>query len=106
MTTTPRPRLPWYYWQIAALIAFALAGLGALGEWLGWWHTVGDVLMWVGTIAGLVLAFNSATERSVGRLDVGLAENTDKLVTIGVVLERIERLLEARLPRPSEGASS
>jgi hypothetical protein len=31
-------RVPWYYWQIAAVIAFAIAGLGFLGERLGWWH--------------------------------------------------------------------
>jgi hypothetical protein len=37
MTVTRRHRPPWYVWQIGAVIAFAIAGLGALGEYLEWW---------------------------------------------------------------------
>ena len=36
----------WSLWDLGALLAFAVAALGALGEHLGWWHTLGEVLVW------------------------------------------------------------
>jgi hypothetical protein len=47
---TARRRIPWYYWQIGSLVAFGIAALGAVGEWLGWWDIIGEILMAVFTV--------------------------------------------------------
>jgi hypothetical protein len=88
-------RISWQLWYLGALLAFALAVVGAVGEHLRWWHTMGEVLMWVGTIVGLVLAFNGATEHSISLLRDYLSGVADDLSTIRVVLERIARHLGA-----------
>ena len=97
---TRRRRVPWQLWSLGALLAFALAAVGALGVPVGdresaWWHTLGEVLMSVGTIVGLVLAFTAATEHSIERLREDLGGVADDLSTIRVVLERIARHLGA-----------
>ena len=101
---TAQRRIPWYYWQIGSLIAFALAGLAGLGEWLGWWDTLGEVLMAVLTVLGLVLGFNGATERSISRLHDDLREVAADMKTTHAILIRIEARLPAPLHHASEGS--
>ena len=94
-------KLRMVWWDVAALVAFGIAGLGALGEWLGWWHWFGEVVIWTSTIAGLILAFNGASRRSIDRLHDPLSKIADELATIRVV---IDRLVTPAHHRASEGS--
>ena len=90
MPVTGQRRLPWYVWQIGSLVAFAIAALGAVGEWLEWWDMLGEIVL-LGTtftVLGLVLAVHGASARAILRVETALEDITERLGTIDVVLGR------------------
>lgn len=66
-----------------SILMFLLAILGAVGEYLGWWNLVGEVLMTVGTLGGLVLAgvdfLRGASETQVESVQSQLGSMDTKL---------------------------
>lgn len=73
---------------------FLLAILGALGEYLGWWNLIGEVLVTVGTIGGLFLAgvdlLRGASEEQVDGIESQLGSMDGKLGTVDGKLDRLE----------------
>lgn len=61
-------------WILAAFF-FGMAILGAVGEVLGWWNGVGEVLMTVGSLSGLALTGASAYY-AAGREQVSAVRET------------------------------
>lgn len=77
--TSTFQRLSW----ILAILFFGMAILGIVGELLGWWNEIGEVLTIVGTIGGLIVSWAAlsagATERQVDRVHAAVVDNGDKL---------------------------
>lgn len=71
MTDDQLIRLSW----ILAAFFFALAILGAVGEILGWWNDTGEVLVTVGSLAGLFVTAATAYY-AAGRDQVAVVKGT------------------------------
>jgi hypothetical protein len=89
-------RLAWS--RLGFLAGLGLLLLAAIGEALGWWRDLGLILGGVGLVATFWFGIDTASESTVTRLIEPIARIDDRLETIGIVLERIERLLTERLP--------
>lgn len=86
-------RLLW----IGSALGFAVAILGAVGEFLGWWNDLGELLITVGTLTGLLLAGFSATAGSSRSQVHDVAAAVHGVATgVGVANDRLVRM-DARL---------
>jgi hypothetical protein len=63
-------------WFLTAL-GFGMAILGAVGELLGWWNDVGQALMVLGTLVGVVMGAASVTAGSTNAQVRGVREGVD-----------------------------
>lgn len=77
---------------VVALLLFAMAILGIVGEILGWWNDVGEILTTVGTLGGLLVAWSAlatgSTEEQVDRVHQAVVDNGKKLDKLdGIQLE-------------------
>lgn len=74
---------------VVALLLFAMAILGIVGEVLGWWNEVGEILTTVGTLGGLLVAWSAlatgSTEEQVDRVHQAVVDN-------GAKLEKLDKL--------------
>lgn len=87
-----------------SVLGFLVAILGLIGELLGWWDLVGEILMATGTVLGLLLAavdlFRGASEAQVNGIDQTLdrmdakLDPLDKLDTIGTRMDQQTVVLE------------
>lgn len=77
--TSTFQRLSW----ILAILFFGMAILGIVGELLGWWNDIGEVLTIVGTIGGLIVSWAAlsagATEQQVDRVHAAVVDNGEQL---------------------------
>lgn len=80
--------LQWILYGLS-LFFFGVAILGAVGQYLGWWDAIGEVLMSVGTLAGVLItvlgAVEGATRDQVERVHEAVVDN-------GQQLEQLETL--------------
>lgn len=81
---------------ILALLFFGMAILGIVGEILGWWNDVGELLTIIGTLGGMILAWSSlstsSTELQVDRVHAAVVDNGDTLDTIDGKLDQLAQL--------------
>ena len=76
------------FWVGVALTAacFAVAALGLIGEFLGWWHDLGEWLTVGGSLLGLLLGatayFTGATRNQVRGVAVAVQEGNGRLESI------------------------
>lgn len=90
------PHLAQWIMFLLSLLFFAIAILGAVGEYLGWWGLVGDIAITVGSIAGLLLGvathITSATETQLGTVHDAVRDNGEKLDTLVDIDEDLDRV--------------
>jgi hypothetical protein len=89
----------WNIWWTVSVIFMSLGVLAGILEILGVFGDVGLVLTVVGIGMGLYSAVTAATGSSLAFVREDIANLGDKLDTIGVVLERMERSLGDGLAR-------
>lgn len=81
---------------LGALLFFAMAILGLVGEVLGWWNDTGELLVSIGTIGGLVLTtgfgFASAGRRQVSTVHDAVLDNGKTLVSVDGKLDKLDGL--------------
>ena len=81
-TNVELDRLSWFYF-IGAVVFFAMAVLGLIGELLGWWNDAGAWLVGIGTGGALLLAMLgllwSASRGQVGAIATAVNANGAKL---------------------------
>jgi hypothetical protein len=88
----------WNIWWTVSVIFMSLGILAGILEILGVFGDVGLVLTILGIGIGLYPAVTAATGSWLAFVREDIANFGEKLDTIGVVLERIERVLTERLP--------
>lgn len=86
--------LQWILYGLS-LFFFGVAVLGAVGEYLGWWDVVGEVLMSVGTLAGVLIGVFSvlegATRDQVARVHDAVVDNGSQLETLDEIQLELDR---------------
>lgn len=84
-------------WILAAFF-FGMAILGAVGEVLGWWNDVGEVLVTVGSLAGLFVtvgvAYYSAGRDQVAAVRETVQDNNEILEDNNEVLSESNEKLD------------
>lgn len=80
--------LQWILYGLS-LFFFGLAVLGAVGEYLGWWDAIGEVMMSVGTLAGVLITVFGIVE---GATRDQVAQVHDAVVDNGQQLQRLDTL--------------
>lgn len=82
-----------------SILGFSLAGLGLLGEVLGWWNDTGELLLSGGTLLGIATAVLAlvinATKGQVRRVADGVASNGSKLDTVNGKLDSMGNQLDS-----------
>lgn len=82
--------------RVGMVISFLVAALGIVGELLGWWNDVGEVLTTVGTLTGVLLGtfsvFSSASEDQVSDVAAGVAQANRTLGRIDEDLDRLDTI--------------
>lgn len=85
-------------WFLAAL-GFGMAILGAVGELLGWWNDVGQILMGAGTLLGVVMTAASVTtgasHEQVEVVQAGVETTHDKLDSMDGTLDSVDGKLDS-----------
>lgn len=96
-------------WFLAAL-GFGMAILGAVGELRGWWNDVGEVLMGVGTLLGVVMAAASVTtgasHEQVRAVNEGVGIAHAKLDSMDGKLDKLDVIEEALVEDRDDGRVS
>lgn len=68
---------------VLAILFFGMAILGIVGELLGWWNDIGEVLTIIGTLGGLMLSgaglSTGASEEQVSRVHQAVVDNGEQL---------------------------
>lgn len=106
-------RLERLLWFLAAM-GLALALLGVLGEYRGWWNDLGELFISFGTVAsaatGVLALVINATKKQVRLVVTGVSANGSKLEQIredhGSKLDRIHEDHGAKLDRIYEDHGS
>lgn len=102
-TPSTEPRF-WNIWWTLTVLAAAFAVLVAILEYLGLVRELGIVLSLVSIVVTTLFGLIASTRTSVTRLGHALGEVQADVRTLHPLVEtlaRIERLLEARLPKLS-----
>lgn len=90
-------RVGWILWTGSAL-AWAIAALGILGEVLGWWNLLGEVMAIGGSVGGLLLGAAglvwTASRRQVHLVATGVVAAHTTLDTIDRKLDKLDALDE------------
>lgn len=80
------------------VISFLVAALGVVGELLGWWNEIGELLMTTGTVGGLVLGATSiignASRTQVEAVAGGVAQANQQLGKLDTIDDRLHTLDE------------
>lgn len=65
------------------ILSFLVAILGGVGEHLGWWDALGEVMMTTGTVvgglAGIFTLYGGASREQVQEVRAAVVDNGDKL---------------------------
>lgn len=89
-------------WLLSAL-GLAIALLGVIGEYRGWWNDVGELFISFGTVAsvatGIIALLIDATKTQVLRVATGIEANGATLDGHGAKLDRIHEDHGAKLDR-------
>lgn len=104
--------------KIGIALSLILGALAVVGEFLGWWDAVGIVLSVFSLILGMVsvvdingsrildeLSLISGAQRALHADHRSMLDNQESMLdhqgSIGRTLDRIEQILDARLPEDS-----
>lgn len=89
---------------VLAILFFGMAILGIVGEVLGWWNDIGEVLTIVGTLGGLLVAWTAlaagSTEEQVDRVHRAVVDNGEQLEKLGD-LEKLD-VIQLELDRQTD----
>lgn len=79
--------------RIGMILSFLVAALGVLGELLGWWNDIGEVLATVGSLSGIVLGTVSilanASQSQVADVAEGVEQANETLEAIDDDLDKL-----------------
>jgi len=79
-----------------SILAFAIAILGAIGEFLGWWNAVGEILITsgavIGALTGLASLVGGAGQQTVAAIHRTVENNNGLLEESSQKLDRLETL--------------
>lgn len=80
---------------VLAILFFGMAILGIVGEILGWWNDVGELLTTIGTIGGLIVSGTAvttgATEEQVSRVHEAVVDNGEQLEELDRIQLELDR---------------
>jgi uncharacterized transporter YbjL len=77
-----------------SILAFAIAILGAIGEFLGWWNAVGEILITSGAVIGALTGLASLVggQQTVAAIHRTVENNNGLLEESSQKLDRLETL--------------
>lgn len=80
---------------VGAILFFLMAVAGIVGEILGWWNDVGEIVTIVGTLGSLMLGSGAlstgASQEQVSSVHRAVVDNGRKLDTLDVIQHELDR---------------